>query len=522
MMIEDTSHKVFEQLIPEVSTRFINLPANEIDREVSLILKRVVELLDLDRSTIAEFSADGLVATTTHTFHRPETAPPPPRLPSQAIPWFIAQIRAGRTLVFERLPDDLPQEARQERELVQREGLLSHVCVPLHVDGKVIAALGFSTHRAFRSWTPQVLRSLQLLGDVFANALSRKRSDEALTAAMDQIHLLTDRLRAENLYLREEIGLQSNFGEIIGQSEALKAVLRQIQQVAATDSTVVILGETGVGKELLARAIHAGSPRRDRCMIKVNCAALPATLVEAELFGREKGAYTGALTRQLGRFELADRSTLFLDEVSELPPETQVKLLRVLQDGQFERLGSGTTITAHVRVVAATNRDLLKEVEAGRFRRDLYYRLNVFPIVVPPLCQRQEDIPQLVWAFVKEFSEKMGKPVTSITKHSMDGLQRYPWPGNVRELRNVIERAMIQCRSTQLEIALPDCSTSGQNHPDLNLDEVQRRHIRQVLQLTASRIRGTGGAAELLGVNPTTLESRMEKLGLVRTPHTSD
>ena len=256
-----------------------------------------------------------------------------------------------------------------------------------------------------------------------------------------ELKKLRERLQAESDYLREEIRVYGRFDEIVGQSTKLKKVFQRIEQVAPTDSTVLITGETGTGKELVARAIHNLSRRGRRVMVKVDCASLPATLIESELFGREKGAYTGALTKQAGRFELADGSTLFLDEIGELSLELQAKLLRVLEDGQFERLGSPKTISVDVRVIAATHRDLAEKVKDGTFRQDLYYRLNVFPVQLPPLRERPEDIPSLVWSFVGEFEKQMGKKVDSIPKRVMDLLQNYSWPGNIRELRNVIEQA---------------------------------------------------------------------------------
>jgi transcriptional regulator with GAF, ATPase, and Fis domain len=283
--------------------------------------------------------------------------------------------------------------------------------------------------------------------------------------------------------------------------------------VAATGSTVLIQGETGTGKELLAQTIHSHSERGKRPMVKVNCAALPAALVESELFGREKGAFTGALNRQVGRFELADGSTLFLDEIAEMPIETQAKLLRVLQEGEFERLGSPRTIKVDVRVIAATNRDLAEEVKQGRFRRDLYYRLHVFPIQVPPLRERPDDIPRLVWEFANEFGERMGKKVRRIHASDMQALVAYSWPGNIRELRNVIEHAMIVSHGETLELhhVAPG---SRQDAAPTTLEEVERRHIQATLKATHGRVKGAGGAAELLGLNPSTLYSRMRKLGI--------
>jgi PAS domain S-box-containing protein len=356
----------------------------------------------------------------------------------------------------------------------------------------------------------------------------RRRAEEAAAAAYEEIRRLKDQLQADNAYLQEEIKLKYNYGEIVGQSPAIQKVMHQVEQVAGTTATVLVLGETGTGKELLARAIHDRSPRRARPMLTLNAAALPTTLLESELFGREKGAYTGALTRQIGRFEQCDGSTLFLDEIGELPLEVQVKLLRVLQYGQFERLGSTRTLSANVRIIAASNQDLETMVKEGRFREDLFYRLNVFPIFLPPLRERTEDMPLLVWAFVKEFGRSMGKTIASIPRATMDALKRYPWPGNIRELRNVIERAMIVTQGPVLEVELPFPSRTNHFPPtrSLTAEETpadgwtlassQRQHILAVLQKTGWRVSGKNGAAAILGLKPTTLESRMAKLGIKR------
>ncbi len=344
-----------------------------------------------------------------------------------------------------------------------------------------------------------------------------RETERQLEERIAEVNELRRRLELENLYLREEVKLVHRHGDIVGDSPAIRTVLAQVEKVAATEASVLLLGETGTGKELIAQRIHDLSPRRARPLIKVNCAALPPTLMESELFGREKGAYTGAVSREAGRFELADGSTLFLDEVGELSLDLQTKLLRVLQEGEFERVGSSRTRKVDVRIVAATNRDLAEAVRVGGFRKDLFYRLNVFPIQVPALRERREDIPLLVWAFVEELGRSTGRTIDRISQRAMERLQQYAWPGNVRELRNVVERSMILSPGGTLQIALPDAGESFSDE-ELALDDVQRRHIRRVLEMTSGRISGPGGAAELLGLKPTTLRSRMERLGVDPRP----
>jgi chemotaxis protein methyltransferase CheR len=344
----------------------------------------------------------------------------------------------------------------------------------------------------------------------------RKQSEEALQKALEEVSQLKNQLQEENIYLQEEIKLVHNFDEIVGQSDAIKYVLYKIEQVAPTDSTVLIMGETGTGKELVARAIHSTGSRKDRALVKVDCAALSATLIESELFGHEKGAFTGALARKIGRFELATGATIFLDEIGELPLELQVKLLRVIQEGEFERLGSSKTIKADVRIITATNRNLAVEVQKGRFREDLWYRLNVFPITVPPLKQRREDIPRLIEHFVTRFSKKLGKEITSVAPTTLATLHDYSWPGNVRELANVIERAVINTQGAVLRI-VDHFEESYPEEPSMyrkTLEQMQREYIVDVLGDTDWRIEGPNGAAQVLGLNPSTLRTRMAKLGI--------
>jgi len=330
------------------------------------------------------------------------------------------------------------------------------------------------------------------------------------------------RLQAQNLYLQEEIKSVHNFEEIIGRSPALLAVLDRVGRVAPTDATVLLNGETGTGKELIARAIHSTSSRKDKPLIKVNCAALPAGLVESELFGHEKGAFTGAIARRIGRFELAEGGTLFLDEIGELSAETQAKLLRVLQEREFERVGGSSPIKADVRIIAATNRDLKKAVSDQEFREDLYYRLSVFPIQVPPLRERVEDITLLVRFLLGKFAARAGRRIESISPETVQRLVAYPWPGNVRELENVIERAVILARGSVLEIGadlLSDPSPQSPSRNDLALEDVDRNHILAVLKQTGWVIEGPKGAASMLGLHPNTLRSRLKKLGISRPPH---
>jgi transcriptional regulator with GAF, ATPase, and Fis domain len=357
------------------------------------------------------------------------------------------------------------------------------------------------------------------LAGVVMDFTQRKQMEQTLQEQIREIEGLREQLEQENTLLRAEVGLDEEKQRSLGGSAAMQGVKALIDQVAITDSTVLIQGETGTGKELIAQTIHQCSSRSKRLMVTVNCAALPAGLIESELFGREKGAFTGALSRQAGRFELADGSTLFLDEIAEMPLETQAKLLRVLQDGTFERLGSPRKIKVDVRIIAATNRHLTEEVEKGRFRADLFYRLNVFPLYVPPLRERPEDIPVLVWKFIGEFGQKMGRKISRIARGDMEKLTIYAWPGNVRELRNVVERAMITSSGNVLNVSHVQLSpTTAQSPSILPLEEVERQHIQETLRFTRGRIKGKGGAAELLGLHPSTLYSRMRKLAVKFDP----
>jgi formate hydrogenlyase transcriptional activator len=390
-------------------------------------------------------------------------------------------------------------------------GLKTVYAVPLTVHGRKLGAVAFASSQE-DAWNQNQQELFQevakQVGIAAANAL-----------AMRDVEALKDKLAQEKLYLEDEIRGELNFDEIIGQSPALREVLRLVETVAPSDSTVLLLGETGTGKELIARAVHDHSRRKLRTFVKLNCAAIPTGLLESELFGHEKGAFTGAIAQKIGRLELADQGTLFLDEVGDIPPEIQPKLLRALQEREFERLGSTHTKKVNVRLVAATNRDLEKMTETREFRSDLYYRLNVFPIRIPPLRERQEDIPVLVRYFAENFARQMQKPLESIPAETMSRLQKWHWPGNVRELENLIERAVILSTGTALQVPLPDLKLSSMNsalQPTPAADETDRNRIIKILRETRGVLAGPNGAASRLGVKRTTLQYKMKKLGITR------
>ncbi|HXW05030.1 MAG TPA: sigma 54-interacting transcriptional regulator [Vicinamibacterales bacterium] len=505
----------FERLVADLSIEFINLPSQQVDDAIRSALQRVGESLDLDRCTFFRIQPDGTLSDPIG-WSRADV----PRMPAtidaaKHFPWALENARAGRTICVNTLAD-VPNPV--DRASYEALGTRSVVTVPLSVGGRVVGAVGFNMVRRERTWAQENLHRMRVIATAFGNVLARQQSDDALRKALADVERLRDQLQSENVYLRKEVRERLGSHTIVGQSPAIRRVLEQVRQVASTDSTVLLLGETGVGKELFATHIHELSARHARAMVRVNCSAIPATLMESELFGREKGAFTGALARQIGRFELADHSTIFLDEIGDLPPEVQVKLLRVLEERQIERLGSPKSIRVDVRVIAATHRDLEQRIADGAFRDDLFYRLNVFPIMVPPLRERVEDIPLLVARFVDEFSRTFGKRIEMIPRENMMALQRYAWPGNIRELRNVIERAMILATGPRLTIALP-ALTAAANRRSERLAEVEKEHIRAVLESTGWRVRGAGGAADRLGLKPTTLETRMAKLGLQRPRH---
>jgi formate hydrogenlyase transcriptional activator len=415
-------------------------------------------------------------------------------------------LRHRRPRVKQRLGEGPGHPLAEDRHLAA-DGYRAYVYLPLLCREEIIGIWGPATRHAdaLEQWDLQLLEELSAF---FATALDN-------ASAYAQINQLRARLEQENVYLRDELQTEHPLASLVGSSSALEQVRQAVEQVARTDSTVLITGETGTGKELIARAIHEASPRREQLLVKVNCAALGPGVITSELFGHEAGAFTGAAKRRLGRFEVAHRGSIFLDEIAEIPPETQVLLLRVLQDRVFERVGDNQPIAVDVRVIAATNRDLLTAVNEGSFRSDLYYRLNVFPIRVPPLRERREDIPALVHHFITHFNRRMNRQIQGLDCNTLELLTNYHWPGNVRELENIIERAMIVASGTTLQIdptwltgpAPPSALADGK----ARLADVERRTILDALQRSGGKIYGPGGAAEALGLHPTTLYGKMRK-----------
>ncbi len=406
----------------------------------------------------------------------------------------------------------------------------AYIGVPMrNAQGKVLGHIAV-LHTARLEPTPEVVSILQIFAARGCAELERMQTDRALSQAMVEVQRLRERLEAENVYLQEEIQNEHNFQDLVGSSPPWQRLVREIEAVAASEATVLIVGETGTGKELVARALHARSPRRERPLVKVNCGAISAGLVESELFGHVKGAFTGALQKRVGRFELADGGTLFLDEVGELPLDTQVKLLRALQEQEFEPVGSSQTVRVNVRVIAATNRNLEQAIREGRFRADLYYRLNVIPLHVPTLRERRADIGQLALYFLQRAARKSGKAVRGIANATLERMMRYSWPGNVRELENLIERGVVLSSGPLLDLDAhligvvesnaPSSALAGPVSapaaPAVSLEEIERQHILAVLERTGWVLEGARGAAALLNLTPSTARSRMKRLGISR------
>jgi formate hydrogenlyase transcriptional activator len=630
----------FESLLADISTRFVNLPAEQIDSEIEDAHRRVCECFGLDFSALWQLSIESpRNYTLTHSYRLVDGPALPERMTAdEYFPWCLEHVEAGEVIAVS--TENLPSEATRDQEVWRHYGIKSSLVIPLSAGGEPpIGAVSFNTMKAEHTWPEHIVKQLQLVAQIFANALARKYADAELRKSEARLSLATNaagvglwimeiasgyvwvtpktrellhlapeeelvyetflkaihpedreridqevkqviqsgeklqieyriilsdgstrwiaasgqlypgstgepeslmgvsvdiserneqmqeivelkrRLENENLYLRKELRSEKGFEKIVGESTALNRVIMAAKQVATTEATVLILGETGTGKGLMANAIHQMSTRRDRPLITVNCSALPQNLIESELFGREKGAFTGAHARQAGRFEVADGGTIFLDEIGEMPLELQAKLLRVLQEGEFERLGSAKTVKVDVRVIAATSRDLRQEVHTSRFREDLYYRLNVFPLSIPPLRKRSEDIPPLAQHFVEKYGRKMRRHIERIPETTIKMFLEYDWPGNVRELEHVIERGVIISTGRTFRLAeqlRSSKSVGASDKPLKDLASAEREHILRVLQETGWRIDGPSGAAAILKLHPSTLRFRIKKLGIRR------
>jgi len=502
---------VFEGLVSRLSARLASAPAAQLEDAIRQGLGQLASTLGLEQFDVWRSRPEGDALDLALGWSASSgTLPAPISSMRDAIRSLASDLRAHGPRWFDTL-DQVPEP--RERAALRGSSIRSFALLPLVARGRSVGVVSFATLRAPRSWDPLLRSRLRLVTSLLALALA-PQDTASPSRTLAGRHAMPSTPSDENGgWRRESPG--SGRGSITCESEAARQVLAQVESVAPTLATVLLTGETGTGKEVFAQAIHEGSPRRDRPMVRVNCAAIPAALIESELFGRERGAYTGALSRQIGRFELADGGTLFLDEIGDLPLESQVKLLRVLQERVVERLGGTDPIHVDVRVIAATNRDLEAAVAARTFREDLYYRLNVFPIVVPPLRDRLKDIPVMVWSFIEEFARASGKRIDSVTPESVAALQRHRWPGNVRELRNLVERAVILSKGPRLEIE-PPLGAPVPQRASGTLTEIQAGHIRAVLEQSQWRVRGPGGAAERLGMKPTTLDSRMAKLGIRR------
>ena len=508
----------FEMMISELSNSFINLPSEKIDQKINSALRRVTEFIGFDRASLAQVTKDGHFVNL-HIWSKPGITIPERYIVEQRYPQMFAILKKNQDPIS--IPDlgNPPIEVAKDALKLYQLEIKSLILTPLIVGGMLLGILASTAVRTRQTISFELVHRFKMLGEIFANALMRKKYEESLCKAFEEIKQLKDQLESECTYLQEEIKLDHNFPNVIGQSKSIQKVLYQIKQVAPTDTTVLILGESGTGKELIARSLHHVSLRNERPLIKVDCASLPTNLIENELFGHEKGAYTGASERKIGRLELADKGTVFLDEIGEMPMEVQSKLLRVIQESAFERLGGTHTIQVDVRIIAATNRNLEEEASKRRFRQDLWYRLNVFPIIIPPLRERKDDIPLLVEWIVRQSGKKLGKKINKISTSAMGILQNYSWPGNIRELENIITRALITTTGKTLKAeSFKEIQSSRftENERIMTLAEAERKQILMALKKTKWKIQGNSGAAELLGIRPSTLRDRMKKREITR------
>jgi len=516
----------FQQFVAALSSELIKAADENASDTLFDCLKQVCVFVGSDRANIVWFDTETERARMLYHWSGQEE-PPWLEKPLSEFPWAVPLVSLGETVTMD-TSGSTPAEAATDVETLRKLGLKSVAVIPMVIGNTTLGALTLGNVSHVRNWAEQDLADIRVIADLFSNIVVRINTRQSLDKALSELRLAKERLEAENVYLRQEISSTHGFDELIGESRQLRDCLRKVEQVAATDTAVLIQGETGTGKELIARATHERSSRSNRPLVKVNCAALPANLIESELFGYEKGAFTGAVSRKRGRFDLADGGTLFLDEIGDFPLELQGKLLRVIQDGEFQRLGGTETITSDVRLIAATNRDLPSAVDRGEFRADLFYRINTFPIRLPRLSDREGDVLILAQHFAKKYALQLGKDITAISATMMDQLTSYSWPGNVRELESVIQRALISSNGSVLELPEP-LEVSPTVLKDVALAEVppqlanfrvaERHHIEQVLGQANWVIEGHEGAAVRLGIPASTLRSKMKKLGISRTGH---
>jgi formate hydrogenlyase transcriptional activator len=517
MDLSYTASSGLNQLPRSVFAALASVPA-AADMQAALLpaLEQVVNATGADAALVTILAHGELTSLLVQTGRRPIDRRAPLNL--QQCPWLQAQLLAGHSVIARSLPASLPREAADDASYLMSQSIAAVLAVPVASgDGTVVVAIRAATPRS--DWNTETADALRFVAEIVGSTLVHHEVRQQLTRAQADLTSVTQQIDSQSRALRDDVRTVHDFDEIVGSSPLFAAALAAVREVAPTDSTTLLLGETGTGKELFARAIHERSPRRNRPFVCVNCAALPASLIESELFGHERGAFTGAIASRQGRFELADRGTIFLDEIGDLPPELQPKLLRVLQEQEFERVGSSVRRRIDVRVIAATHHDLVTAVAQDRFRADLYYRLGVFPITLPPLRERLEDIPQLVWFLVNRRQRRLHRNITAIPAATMDALQRYHWPGNVRELENIVERALIRSVDGTLRIddrlLMPQAAATAPGD-DGSLRSVERAHIEDVLRRCRGRINGVGNAAERLGLHPNTLRFRIKKLGISR------
>ncbi len=506
---------LFQELISKISSKFTGLFGDEFENAIQDILAEIGLYFKVDTVRLYRLSLEGEVIKFRLSWRNERLAPPSElsEIGKMKYPELADHYSKGKTILFNKL-DDIPPWPKL-RKILEFFGTRAGVGVPIEVDSSGVDIFAMDNVLSEHDWPKEIIEQSNAIGKVLLSTMRRREAEIKLQDSLDIISLLKEHLEQENVYFQEEIEKQKNLSEIIGQSTSLTYVMKRLEQVAPTDATVLFQSETGTGKELFASALHRASRRKHKPLIKVGCASLSSNLIESEFFGHEKGAFTGADKQRIGRFELADKGTIFLDEISELSIELQSKLLRVLQEGEFERLGSSKTIHVDVRVIAATNRNLEEEIAKGNFRKDLYYRLTTFILTIPPLRERKDDIPLLAKYFLNKYGKKHRKKIKTIPKTSLRNLMNYSWPGNIRELENVMERAVIISENGILLIEIPESSILSEKG-GMKLKDVERNHIIQVLESTNWRLGGIGGAAELLGLKRTTLHEKIKSLEIER------